>query len=344
MRFLIVGLGGIGQRHVRNLRALLGMEAEVLAWRTRGASFVLDDRLQVDADSGLEERYGVRAVPSLEDGLAEHPDAVFVCNPSSLHLEVARAAADAGCNLFIEKPLADTLSGVDELIAVAEGKGLVTLVGYQLRFHPLVRRVKQLLEESAVGSPLAARFEVGEYLPGWHPYEDYRRMYASRRELGGGVVLSQIHELDLVSWFFGMPRRLFALAGHWTGLEVDVEDVASTLLECRQDGRPLPVHVQQDFIQRPASRTAEIVGENGKIVLALHRSELRVLHAVGGEPETQCLDNFDRNELFLAELRHFLACLRGEESPLVPLRAGAESLRIALAARESASSGLAVTP
>ena len=80
---------------------------------------------------------------------------------------------------------------------------------------------------------MAVRIEVGEYLPGWHTYEDYRQMYASRADLGGGVILSQIHELDYLYWLFGLPKRVFALGGHLTRLEVDVEDIASILLECR---------------------------------------------------------------------------------------------------------------
>ena len=90
-------------------------------------------------------------------------------------------------------------------------------------------------------------------MPGWHPYEDYRALYAARADLGGGVVLSQIHEFDYLYALFGLPRRLFAIGGHLSHLEIDVEDVASTLMEFNVDGHILPVHLQQDYLQRPAS-------------------------------------------------------------------------------------------
>lgn len=341
-RFLIVGLGGIGQRHLRNLRALVGTSAEIYAWRARGEHRVLNDQLGIAADDGLEEQYQVRAVPSLEDGLSVNPDAVLICNPSSLHLRVAQAAADAGCHLFIEKPLATSLDGVDRLIDTVRERDLTTLLGYQLRFHPLVQKLHALLEARALGPILAARMEVGEYLPAWHPYEDYRRMYASRHDLGGGVILSQIHELDLACWFFGPPRCVFAIAGHWTSLEVDVEDVASLLMECRADGRPLPVHVQQDYIQRPPARTIDIVGECGRATLDFHRLRLTVVGPDRAEPDITELVDFQRNTMFLEEMRHFLACIEGRETPLVPVDVGAASLRVALAARESARSGAVV--
>jgi len=334
MKVLFVGLGGIGQRHVRNLRALLGDAVEIHAVRMRGLGHVLTDTLKIEPSADLETRYGIVREPDLETALSGRPRAVFITNPSSLHVPVALAVAEAGCHLFIEKPLAHNLVDVSRLIETVERQRLVALVGYQLRFHPCWLMVKKLLESRTIGSLLAARFEVGEYLPGWHTYEDYREVYASRRELGGGVILSQIHELDIAYWLFGMPRRVFALGGQWSSLEIDVEDTASILLQCTHQGRPLPVHVQQDYLQRPPTRCAEILGEAGKITVDLTVPEVRV-RDVNGSVKVHSVPNFRRNDLFLDEMRHFLACLDGRAKPLVNARDGARSLKIALAARRS---------
>ena len=137
-----------------------------------------------------------------------------------------------------------------------------------------------MLAARAIGRIVAVRAEVGEYLPGWHPYEDYRQMYASRADLGGGVVLSQIHEIDYLYWLFGMPRRLMAMGGHLSSLEIDVEDTASILMECVVDGRPIPVHLHQDYVQRPPSRTCQIIGDDGKILVDFR--SLSVTHFDGG--------------------------------------------------------------
>jgi predicted dehydrogenase len=341
LKALFVGLGSIGQRHVRNLRTLVGDAAEIHAVRSRGLGHVIGDDLTIEPGADLEARYGIVREPDLEGALAGGPTAVFVTNPTSLHVPVALAAADARAHIFVEKPLSDDLEGVPRLIEAVERLSLVSLVGYQLRFHPCVRKVSELLRSGAVGALLTVRLEVAEYLPGTHTYEDYRQMYTSRRDLGGGVIVSQIHELDLAYWLFGMPKRVFALGGRWSSLEIDVEDTASMLLECIHDGRPLPVYVHQDFVQRPANRRCEIVGEEGKILLDLNVPEVRLVDP-SGRADVYAPAGFDRNELFLQELRHFLACLEGTETPVVSIREGARSLEIALAARESIETGGAV--
>jgi len=287
----------------------------------------------------VEEKYGLKVFSDLGAALGEGPDAVLVCNPSSLHMPVALQAARAGCALFIEKPLSHSAEGSRELIEVVETERLVGLVGYQMRFHPCLQRMHALLEARAIGRVVAVRIEVGEYLPGWHTYEDYRQMYASRVDLGGGVVLSQIHELDYVYWLFGMPTRVFAMGGHLTRLEVDVEDTASILLECIVDGRAIPVHVHQDYIQRPPSRTCEVIGDAGKIQVDLRQQTITAFDGEGNISESSSYPGFQRSQLFLEEMRHFLACLEGRETPRVSVRDGARSLMIALAAKQSIETG-----
>lgn len=342
MKFLVVGLGSIGQRHVRNLRTLLGPHADIAAYRVRRDSPTLDDRLQVEAGRDVEEKYGVRGVADLEIALRDKPDAVLVCNPSSLHMEVALKAAKADCGLFVEKPLSNDEAHLDELIDLVEKRHLVALVGYHMRFHPCLLRLRALLAQEAVGQIVAVHVEVGEYLPGWHTYEDYRQMYASRADLGGGAILSQIHELDYVYWLFGPPRRVFALGGHLSSLEIDVEDVASALFECVVDGRAVPVHVHQDYLQRPPARGCKVIGDAGKILVDLQELSVTVFDAQGGLAEASDFAGFQRNELFLREAEHFLACIKGEETPKVTVRDGAQSLRMALAAKESLATGRVV--
>jgi predicted dehydrogenase len=335
MRVLVVGLGGIGQRHVRNLRMLLGDRVQISAVRTRRLRHVLSERLEIVPGEDVERRYDIACFGDLEDALATRPDVVLITNPTSLHVPTALAAARRGCHLFIEKPLSHTTDGVEELVQVVEDQRLTTFVGYQLRFHPCFRLLVEALEQGTVGRVVAARVDVGEYLPGWHPYEDYRRMYASRRDLGGGVILSQIHEFDYLYRLFGLPKRVFALGGHLSRLEVDVEDTASTLLE--YDG--LAVHVHQDYLQRPPSRTCQVIGDSGKIIVDFLASSIRIFDATGGLTRDQTFAGFSRNQLFVDELSHFLACLREHRTPQVTVRDGAQSLRVALAARRSLETG-----
>lgn len=335
---LFAGLGGVGQRHLRNLRALLGDAVDVSAYRVRRERYAIGDDLQLAGGAGVEERYGVRVHHDLGEALDARPDVVFVTNPTSHHVDVARAAAHRGCHLFVEKPLSHDLQGVDDVVETTAEHGRVGLVAYQLRWHPAFERLRRWLDDGAIGRVLSVRAEVGEYLPGFHPYEDYRRMYASRRALGGGVTLTQIHEIDLLYALFGTPGRVFSMGGKVSDLEVDVEDVACSLMELRVDGRPLFAELHQDYFARPRSRSLTLIGDRGRIEWNLAAGCV-VRHDVGGSVEAYDHSTFPRNELFVRELTHFLACVRGEAEPLVTLRDGAETVRIALALLESQASG-----
>lgn len=129
MKVLFCGLGSIGQRHLRNLRAILGDSVEILAYRSQGRSPVLNPDMTVRRDADLESAYGIRTFGDLDDALGERPDAAFVTGPNSVHVPVALAAARAGCHLFIEKPLSHSMEGLDTLVETVDRQGLVAYVG-----------------------------------------------------------------------------------------------------------------------------------------------------------------------------------------------------------------------
>ena len=342
MKIVMVGLGGIGQRHLRNLRALLGDKVEILAYRVRKLSPVITPTLQIDTARDVEREYCVRAFGDLESALAEKPDIAFICNPSSLHVPVALDCVRAGCDLFVEKPLSDGLTGLSELQALVEKQARIVMVGYQLRFHPCFLHMQEIVRKGLLGNLLGVRASVGEYLPGWHRYEDYRQGYAARGDLGGGVILSQIHEFDYLYSLFGKAKRLFSIGGHWSNLEINVEDVASTLMHCEVAGRPLPVHLQQDYLQRPPQRQCEVIGDAGKAILDFAALSVTQYGAEGNLADRFSCEQLDRNQLFILEMQHFLECVRTRSKPVVDLREGMWSLRLALAAKESIATGRVV--
>ena len=338
MRVLMIGLGGIGQRHTRNLRSLLGNEVEILAYRVRRQTHVVTPTMGADSSRDVEKEYSIRTFHSLQEALAEKPDIAFVCNPSSLHVPVTLACLRAGCDVFIEKPLANSMDGTDELIREATGRQRIAMVGYQLRFHPCLRKLGEIVQSGILGNMLAVRATIGEYLPNWHPYEDYRQMYASRADLGGGVVLSQIHEFDYLYFLFGLPRRIYAIGGQWSDLEIDVEDTASILMECSVAGRPLPIQLHQDYLQSPPSRQCEVIGDRGRVVMDLHALTVTVFTRGESTAVIHEFSGFERNQLFLDQLQHFLDCVGTRTRPVVDLRDGQQSLRMALAVKTSIKS------
>jgi predicted dehydrogenase len=338
IKVLFIGLGGVGQRHLRNVHAHLGDRAQLLAYRVRDLRQTLTPTLTIEKGIDFIERHEVKVFADLADALAQEPNMVFVSNPTSLHMPVCLEAARAGCDLFIEKPLSHDEEGVDELVDLCHGKGLVTLVGFQLRFHPCYLLLKRLLTEGTVGKPLSVRAEVGEYLPNWHPYEDYRQSYASLSTLGGGVVLSQIHEIDYLLDLFGTPERAVALGGKLSHLEIDVEDVVDVLLANKFEDRLLPTTLHMDYAQRPSSRFCRVVGDEGTVQMDITNTRV-TLDQAGGEHAVYEFPEFERNDLFVSEIEHFFDCVAKRQPTDVPVEVGVQSLRIALAIKRSLASG-----
>jgi predicted dehydrogenase len=325
--FLLVGLGSIGRRHARNWAALgLG---EV--WVCRQAHMPQPEPLGVD----------VRTFDDLDAALAAGPDVALVTNPTSLHVPTALAAVRAGCHVFVEKPLGASLDGVAELLAEAERRQRHVFVGYNLRFHPGLARARELLLAGTVGRPLSAHAEMGEYLPAWHPWEDYRHAYSARRELGGGPILTFSHELDSLCWLLGRPKRVVGLAAHVSMLEVDTEDVAEIVLQY-EGGAVGSVHV--DYVLPLPRRYLEIVGEEGIVRWEYDENRLLVYAPVTREWRVeQGRPSYTRNDMYLDELRHVAACVRGEvREPRVDGTQGAAVLVVALAALRSAAEGRAI--
>ncbi len=235
------------------------------------------------------------------------------------------------------------MEGVPELIElVAKQADRVCRIPAAL--SPRVPATREWLSANTIGRILAVQAQVAEYLPGFHAYEDYRGSYAARRELGGGVVLSQIHELDYLQALLGMPERVFTLGGKLSSLEIDVEDLASSLLEFRHsDGGLLPVHLHQDYLQRPSSRSCQITGDMGMVRWDHPSGRLERFDAHGILQDELDFSGLPRNQLFLDEIKHFLACLDGSQQPRVSLREAANSLIIAGAILKSIQTGQPVT-
>jgi predicted dehydrogenase len=230
------------------------------------------------------------------------------------------------------------MTGVQALLDLARSAGRHLMVGYNLRFHPQLARLKALVEACAVGRIVSARALVGEYLPDWHPWEDYRGSYSGRRDLGGGAVLTFSHELDALCWLLGAPRRVTALVAHASTLEVETEDVAEIILQF-ETGALGSAHL--DYVRRPATRQIEVIGENG--VLRWHQHANRLEHYLADTRQWRVEEGdpaYERNQMYVDELHHVVRCVRGElERPMVDGEQGAAVLAVALAALRSAAEG-----
>lgn len=294
MKLLVVGCGSIGKRHLRNLKALNA--GELLAFDPSA------ERLRE-----AREQSGAAPVQTLAEGLAAKPDIVLIATPNSIHVGPALEAARAGCHLFIEKPLSHTLAGLDELeAAVTKGK-LRALVGCNWRFHPGIAAIKKFVAGGELGKPWTARIAAGFYLPDWHPGEDYRQGYSARRELGGGITLDAIHQIDYALWLFGAARSVTGVAAKVSDLQIDVEDTADLIIR-HDSGTVSNIHL--DYLQRSYVHTASVSCSEGSLEWSIAEPVLRVYRAKMKAWETVALPNEDVNEMYLTEMRHLLACVK----------------------------------
>jgi predicted dehydrogenase len=319
MKFLIAGLGSIGRRHLRNLRTL--GEQDILLYRTHQATLPEDDLA------------GLLVETDLRRALAQEPEAVIVANPTALHLETAIAAAEAGCHILLEKPISHSLEGVKRLEEAAQRSGSRILVGFQFRFHPTLRKAAELLGAGALGRILSVRAHWGEYLPNWHPWEDYKKSYAARGDLGGGVILTLCHPLDYLRMLLGEVQALWALTSA-TNFGLAVEDTAEIGLRFNS-GAIGSVHL--DYNQQPGAHRLEIIGSDGTLAWDNATGLLRRYLPANKEWEDYPAPaGFERNVMFVEEMRHFIQVARGEADSLCTLADGKRALELALAALCSA--------
>ena len=235
VKILIAGLGSIGRRHLRNL-VTLG-ETDIVLLRSHRATLP-DDEL-----------VGYPVETEITSALRKHrPQAVVVANPTALHLDVAVPAARTGCAILLEKPISASMKGVARFRSAIARSGTRVLVGFQFRFHPALLRAREVIRDGGIGRILSAHVHFGEYLPAWHPWEDYRKSYAARAQLGGGVLLTQCHALDYLPWLIGLPEAVSGFVGRLSDLDIDVDDTAEIVL--RLAGGALgTIHLDSDVKQ-----------------------------------------------------------------------------------------------
>jgi predicted dehydrogenase len=329
-RILVVGTGSIGRRHINNL---LELGADVSAFSYRREARKAINPLPPS----------VELVDQLSDALGAHYDAVVVANRTDLHLPVALDAARRGKALFIEKPIAISWAGIDELIEIVSNAHLVAEVGFMLRSNPNLRWIKEFVAGGGLGDPYYARAVVGQSLPQWRPGTDHRRGYAARRESGGGVIFDLIHELDLILWLVGEVEEVTSMTRSVPALEIETEAIAQIGLRLRS-GVLAEVHL--DYVRIDYERALELVGSDATLRWSFLDGTVMLAHRDRGYEIVHRLpDGFQRNSMYLNQMKNFLMRLTNHGSgPTASIEEGAAALRVALACHRSVEERRVVRP
>lgn len=320
LKILVVGYGSIGKRHVNNLMKLKDVEILVCS---------------KNKDIDQLKKNGIRVYDSLAKCLDEKPDIGFVCNVTSLHVKTAIKLAQNGCHLFIEKPLSNSLADINRLNTLIRKKKLITMVGCNLRFHKCIQEIKKEIQNNEIGRIISVRAESGSYLPNWHPWEDYRASYASLKKLGGGVVLTCIHEIDYLCWFFGNVDQVFSFTGKFSDLEISVEDLSAILLKFKKN---IIAEVHLDYFQQPDFRSCKVIGTMGTIYWDSATNEVHLYDTNKRKWIRKIkLKNYERNEMYVQELSYFINCVKNKKTTMNTVNDALKTLQVGFATKKSSS-------
>ncbi len=323
MNILVVGCGSIGKRHIRNL-ITLGIEPKkIFCVETR------DDRINEVKNYGIITVY--KDLNLALDSENKY-DSAIICSPTSLHIEQCNLLSSKKINLMIEKPLSSNLDGIEILKKNVKQNNLVVLMAYIFRFSPQVQMIKDLLKNKSIGKIYYVRGEFSEYLPDWHPYEDYRSFYMAEKTMGGGSILDQSHIFDLVHYLIDGFSSVKAFNSKVSNLEINADDISELIVELK-NGVIASLHT--DIFGRQHKKFLDIKGEDGNINWDFYKNEVSVYNT---KDKTLVVHNkfpTDFNLTYINEMKHFLDCCKNKKKTLAPLNDGIDTMKLIKAAEQS---------
>ena len=284
---LVIGAGSIGIRHIKNL-IFLGFK-NIFVYRHSTSS-----NLEIDQNV-------INVISKWEDVKNNNFHAVLICSPTSMHLKQAIDSLNLGAHVFIEKPLSHSRQGTQKLKNQIQKTKKYVFVAYMLRFHPLLLELKKIVKEKKYGNLISFTSKWGEYLPNWHPWEDYTKSYAARKELGGGVALTLSHDIDILNWIVESKiKRTSHIKNYASNLILNVEG-GSDIIYQFENG--VTGHTHLNYYSKIHERYIELTFDNANIRFDYLRSTLSVND--GKKSKIKKVSNFDRNKLFIDELKYF---------------------------------------
>lgn len=270
---------------------------------------------------------------SIKDCIKENPKFAIVTNETHLHIKTALYLAKEGIHMLIEKPLSHSLQGTNELITIIKKKKLVVLMGCNFRFHPSIILMRNIILRGDLGRIISAQVENGSFLPDWHPYENYQTNYAARNDLGGGAVLTCIHEIDYLYWFFGNIRDVFSVTGKFSDLNIKTEDLSAIILKFKNN---VVAEAHLDFFQQPSARNCKVIGTKGTLTWDIEKNSVRYYNVKNKKwIEKLKLRNYDINKTYIQELTHLIESVQGKTKPINDLKEGIYTLKVALTVKKS---------
>lgn len=280
MKIIFFGLGSIGQRHAQIL--LKNYNHMLYAFR-----------------SGINESpnsLGIKELHSWDEVKKLSPDIAFITNPTNLHIETAIKCAEINCKLFIEKPIGKDLEGLDKLLQIVKEKNLTTYVAYNLRFSPVIIKLKEYIAKHKI---LHVRAVCTSFLPNWHPQTNYLKSYSANAEMGGGVILDLSHEIDYISFLLGPIKKIQGNYSKRGNTTVDVEDYADILI----DTNISPANIHINFLSQLRQRYIQLDFEDLTIMADLINVEIK--EYVNEELRQSFKLDYKKGQEYIEQIKYF---------------------------------------
>lgn len=311
-QLLIIGAGSIGARHTR-------------AFRELGGSVTLVDE-RADRAREIAARYGCSSwYGTLEHVPLDQFDAAVIATPADTHIPIARACANAGLHLLVEKPLATALSGTADLIEECHQKNLTLAVAYVLRFHPVLERVREICQEGTLGRLLSLSAVCHHYLPSSRP--NYKETYYVSATGGGGVVLDLSHELNYVEWLLGSLKLSYRRLATVPELGTPGEAIAGLCLISEHE---IPVQIHLHAADRHIRRECHIVGSRTSLSANLLTGE--IFQYCSSDTCKRLEYRSERDDWHRAQARDFLNSITSGVAPRCTGEEGLRTLRLCVQA------------
>ena len=286
LKVCFVGIGSIAKRHIRNLRSVC---------KDKGIELTIDAfRRTPDNIEGVDKVFSSLA------GVPNDYDAIFITNPTDMHLDALEQFHDKGKNFFIEKPVV-SLSQIEKAKHFDTHENSIYYVACPLRYNAVIQYIKINISPSDV---ISVRSISSSYLPDWRPGQDYRETYSAHKDMGGGVSIDLVHEWDYLTYLFGQPRKVNSIIGKKSNLEIDSDDYAIYIAE--YEDKIAELHL--DYFGRKTIREIQLFTKDETIIGDIANN--RVTFLKNGE----VIDfREERDDFQKRELIHFLNMMEASE-------------------------------
>jgi predicted dehydrogenase len=277
LKFLIVGLGSMGKRRIRNLHV-------------HGQRLITGYDFRPDRRHEAKQKYGIEIVDSLKKISGKDFDVMIISTPPDQHGDYIRMALKLKKHFFVEHPT--SADGYKEIFS-NKNLPVIKAPSCTLRFYRPVKMIKDILVQGKIGKILAFQYHTGQYLPDWHPREDYRKVYFSKKQTGACREIFPF-ELIWLNWLFdSRVKEICGFVKKISDLPINADDIILASLKY-QNG--ILGNVIIDAIARKPYQTLRILGSEGTLdwenfdsVIKLYQAKSKATKIIAvpkGRPET----------------------------------------------------------